>query len=620
MSQQAINFYKADLRSIRFTLYEHLRVQDLFSLDRYRHLDQNECDAIIEQCHRFVCEVIGPLNGLGDRHGCRFEEGVVKTPPGFREAWRKLYELGLPTFAMPLEVDGLGGPHSIGVILQELQSGANTAFTMYPELTRGAADLLAHFGTPEQRARFLPPMLQGRFSGTMCLSEPHAGSDVGAAKTRATPLEGNIYRIQGTKCWISAGDHDLAENIVHLVLARIDGAPSGTKGLSLFIVPKIWVEEDGSLGPANDVTTASIEHKMGIRASATAVLNFGDNGMCRGILVGGQPHMGIRQMFRMMNGARIAVGVQGLAIASTAYLNALHYARQRLQGSSVRHFKDPDAPRVPIIEHSDVRRMLLEMKAKVEGMRTLAVKLAWHMDMALALESTDPGRAAQHMGQVDLLTPIVKAYCADQAFRITELAIQTYGGAGYVQDNPVEQYCRDAKIFSIYEGTNHIQALDLVARKLHQHGGENFRAFLDEIQRFAAAHEHTPGLAPDVGKLREAADALQHAASALMAFFLDGKLDQVTLVGNWFLEAMAEVAIAYLLLDAARVAEQARASEADEDGEPTPEDRDFYAGKVMAAKFFVHRFLPLASARLQMLASDDRSALDIPDIGFSTAW
>ncbi len=620
MSQQAINFYKADLRSIRFTLYEHLRVQELFAFDRYRHLDQSECDAIIDQCYRFVCETIGPLNGLGDRVGCRLENGVVKTPPGFREAWRKVFELGLPTFSMPLEVDGLGGPHAVGVVLQELQSGANTAFTMYPELTRGAADLLAHFGTAEQKARFLPAMLEGRFSGTMCLSEPHAGSDVGAAKTRAVPIEGNVYRIQGTKCWISAGDHDLAENIVHLVLARIEGAPSGTKGLSLFIVPKYWVEEDGRVGAWNDVTTASIEHKLGIRASATAVLNFGENGHCRGILVGDQPHMGIRQMFRMMNGARIAVGVQGLAIASTAYLNALSYARNRLQGSSIRHFKDPDAPRVPIVEHSDVRRMLLEMKAKVEGMRTLAVKLAWHMDMALALERSDPGRAAFHMGQVDLLTPIVKAYCSDQAFRITELAIQTYGGAGYVQDHPVEQYCRDAKIFSIYEGTNHIQALDLVARKLHQHGGENFRAFIDEIQTFVVAQEHTPGLATEVARLREALQALQDASSSLMSFFLDGKLDQVTLVANWFLESMGEVAIAHLLLDAARVAEERRASEADSDGEPTAEDMDFYAGKVMAAKFFVHRVLPVTVARLRMLASDDRSALDIPDRGFSTEW
>lgn len=620
MSTAAINFYKADLRAIRFTLYEHLGVDRLFELERYAHLNREECDSVIDQCYRFVCDVIGPLNGIGDRHGCRLENGVVRTPPGFREAWQKLYELGLPTFTMPLEIDGLGGPHAVGVVLQELQSGANTAFTMYPELTRGAADLIAHFALPEHRQLFLPPMLQGRFSGTMCLSEPHAGSDVGMAKTRATPLGGHEYRIQGTKCWISAGDHDLAENIVHLVLARIDGAPAGTKGLSLFIVPKIWVNPDGSLGEPNDVVTASIEHKMGIRASATAVLNFGENGGCRGILVGGEPHMGIKQMFRMMNGARIAVGVQGLALASTAYLNALQYARQRLQGSSVRHFKDPEAPRVPIIEHSDVRRMLLEMKAKVEGMRTLAVKLAWHMDMALALETSDPGKAAYHMGQVDLLTPIIKAYCSDQAFRITELAIQTYGGAGYVQDNPVEQYCRDAKIFSIYEGTNHIQALDLVARKLHQHGGENFRNFLNEVKEFVARTCSLRGLGAEVRLLGAAAEGLERAALGLMEFFMAGKLDQVTLVANWFLQSMAEVALAHLLLDAARVAEEKQAEATDADGEPLPATVDFYQGKIMAAKFFAHRFLPLTQARTEMILSEDRSALDIPDAGFSTEF
>lgn len=615
-----INFYKADLRSIRFTLYEHLGVDRLFELDRYAHLNREECDAVIDQCHRFVCEVIGPLNSVGDEVGCRMENGSVRTPPGFREAWQRLFELGLPSFTMPLEVDGLGGPHAIGVVLQELQSGANTSFTMYPELTRGAADLIAHFALPEHRQMFLPPMLQGRFSGTMCLSEPHAGSDVGMAKTRATPLGGHIYRIQGTKCWISGGDHDLAENIVHLVLARIDGAPAGTKGLSLFIVPKIWVEPDGSLGAPNDVVTASIEHKMGIRASATAVLNFGENGQCRGILVGNEPHVGIKQMFRMMNGARIAVGVQGLAIASTAYLNALQYARQRLQGSSVRHFKDPEAPRVPIIEHSDVRRMLLEMKAKVEGMRTLAVKLAWHMDMALALEKSDPGRAAYHLGQVDLLTPIIKAYCSDQAFRITELAIQTYGGAGYVCDNPVEQYCRDAKIFSIYEGTNHIQALDLVARKLHQQGGENFRNFLNEIKEFVGRNAALPGLGTEVRLLRDAVQSLEAAALGLMEFFLAGKVDQVTLVANWFLESMAEVTVAYLLLDAARVAEEKQRQTADSDSDPAAADADFYQGKIMAAKFFAERCLPLTRARTEMLLSADRSALDIPDSGFSTEF
>ncbi len=617
MAEAASSAFKADLRAIRFTLYEHLKVQQLFEHERFAHMSQAECDATIDQCLRFVTEYTAPVNASGDRTGCKLENGRVTTPAGFKEAWRKQFELGFMGFPMPIEAGGFGGPHSVVVALWELQSGANTAFNMYQALTHGAADLIEVFALPEDKARFLPPMMAGRFSGTMCLSEPHAGSDVGATKTRATPIDGNLYKISGTKCWISAGDHDLTENIIHMVLARIDGAPPGTKGLSLFIVPKIWVNDDGSLGAPNDVVTASIEHKLGIRASATAVLNFGENDGCRGILVGGQPHMGMRQMFRLMNGARIAVGVQGLSVASTAYLNALAYARDRMQGPSVRHFKDPNAPRVPIIEHADVRRMLLEMKAKVEGMRTLAVKLALHVDLALALATKDPAKALYHEGQVDLLTPIVKAYCSDQAFRITELAIQTYGGAGYVQDHPVEQYCRDAKIFSIYEGTNHIQALDLVARKLQERGGENARAFLQEIGDFVAAHANQPGVGAEVRALGEASQALQQAAGALMEFFMGGKIEEVTLVANAFLESMAEVTIAYLLLDAAIVAETRRSEEGDE---LSQEDFDFYSGKVLAAKHFVNYCLPAMRARVGVIMAGDRSALDVTDRGFSTAY
>ncbi len=618
MSGAAVNNYKADLRAIQFTLYEHLHVEQVFALDAFSHLSREECDATIEQCLRFVNEYTGPLNGPADRVGCVLEKGVTHTPEGFKQAWRKLFELGFMSFPMPIDAGGFGGPHAIAVVLEELQSGANTAFNMYPGLTHGAADVIQTFALPEDKERFLPPMMEGRFSGTMCLSEPHAGSDVGATKTKATHLEGNVYAISGTKCWISAGDHDLTENIVHLVLARIEGAPAGTKGLSLFIIPKVWVNEDGSLGKPNDVVTASIEHKLGIRASATAVLNFGENGGCRGILVGGQPNMGMKQMFRMMNGARIAVGVQGIAVASTAYLNALAYARERLQGSSVKHFKDPNAPRVAIIEHADVRRMLIEMKAKVEGMRTLAVKLALHADLAHGLEHTDQAKAIYHQGQVDLLTPIVKAYCSDQAFRIAELAIQTYGGAGYVTDNPVEQYCRDAKIFSIYEGTNHIQALDLVARKLQEHGGDNFRNFLKEISEFVETHSHQPGLGAEVRALGEASEALQHAAGALMEFFMSGKIDQVTLVANVFLESMAEVTIAHLLLQAALIADGKRTT--DDGEEQSQEDYDFYSGKVMAAKYYVNYVLPGVHAKVGALTGGDRSPLDIPDQGFSSSY
>ncbi|MFN8545326.1 MAG: acyl-CoA dehydrogenase [Candidatus Binatia bacterium] len=616
MAAGGTNHYRVDLRAIQFTLYEHLKVQQVFEHGHFSHLSRAECDEVVAQCIRFVTEVTGPLNRLGDKTGCTLQQGKVSTPPGFKEAWKKLYDLGFMTFSLPQDAGGYGGPHAVDVVLQELQSGANTALNMYPALTHGAADLLQVWGTAEEKQRFLPHMLSGRFAGTMCLSEPQAGSDVGAVATKAKKLDGNLYAITGTKCWISAGDHDLAENIVHLVLARIDGAPAGTKGLSLFIVPKVWVNEDGSLGDDNDVQTPSIEHKLGIRASATAVLSFGDNGRCRGLLVGGQEHMGIKQMFRMMNGARIAVGVQGYSVASTAYLNALAYARERLQGSSVRHFKDPNAPRVPIIEHSDVRRMLLEMKAKVEGMRTLAIKLALHNDLAEALREKDQAKAMYHEGQVDLLTPIVKAYCADQSFRIAELAIQTYGGAGFVEDHPVEQYCRDAKIFSIYEGTNHIQAMDLIARKLQARGGEPFNAFLKELQSFVSAHANRPGLGTEVKALGAGVAALQRAATALVEFFMGSKIDQVSLVANAFLEVMADVAIAHLLLEAAIIADDRR-SAADE--HESQEELNFYAGKVMAAKHFVNCLLPAVHAKVGAIVSGDRSAIDIPNAGFSTA-
>ncbi len=623
MADGATNFFKADLRSIQFTLYEHIKIQQLFDADRfpksnyYGHLSQAECDQVIEQTYRFCNEVIGPLSQVGDRMGCKLEGGKVTTPPGYKEAWDKLYEMGLPNWRLELEHGGFQGPTSIGVILAELQSGANTAFTMYPGLTHGAAELVANFALPEDRERFLPGMLDGRFSGTMCLSEPHAGSDVGSARTKAVKIDGHRYRITGTKCWISGGDQDMSENIVHLVLARVEGAPEGTSGISLFMVPKYNVNPDGSVGDFNNVVTASIEHKLGIKSSTTAVLNFGEGGDCIGFLGGSTENVGMKQMFQMMNGARIEVGVQGLAVASTAFLNALTYARERKQGSSVKRFKDPNAPRVAIIEHSDVRRMLLEMKARVEGMRALCVKLAFNEDLARALNAEGKhDEAAFYQGRVDLLTPIVKAYCSDQGFRVCEMAVQTYGGAGYVQDNPVEQYLRDAKIFSIYEGTNHIQALDLVVRKLRGRHGQDLADYLGDITGFVERWRDDPAVGPEVRMLAEASKALQDAGGAIMQFMMTSKLDQLTLCCTPFLEAMADVTVGHLLLEAAVIAEEERT----QDERQTQEEFDFYAGKVMSGKFYANFVLPGVMARCRAIASGDRSALDIPDAGFSTAW
>ncbi|MFN2375013.1 MAG: acyl-CoA dehydrogenase [Candidatus Binatia bacterium] len=623
MADGGTNFFKADLRSIQFTLYEHIRIQQLFDAERFPksnffgHLSREECDQVIAQTYRFCNEVIGPLSHTGDREGCRLEDGKVTTPAGYKDAWNKLYEMGLPNWRLSLDHGGFQGPSSIGVALAELQSGANTAFTMYPGLTHGAAEVIATFALEKDREVFLPPMLDGRFAGTMCLSEPHAGSDVGSALTKAVRLDGNRYKITGTKCWISGGDQDLSENIVHLVLARVEGAPQGTGGISLFMVPKYNVNEDGSVGSFNNVVTASIEHKLGIKSSTTAVLNFGEGGDTIGYLCGATENVGMKQMFQMMNGARIEVGVQGLAVASTAYLNALTYARERKQGSSVKRFKDPNAPRVAIIEHSDVRRLLLEMKAKIEGMRALAVKLAFNEDLARALRAEGKDDEAEfYQGRVDLLTPIVKAYCSDQGFRICEMAIQVYGGAGYVQDNPVEQYLRDSKIFSIYEGTNHIQALDLVVRKLRGRHGQDLADFVGDLTGFVERYSEDPAVGKEVKLLGEAAQALQEAGGNLMQYMMSSRLDQLTLCCSPFLEAMAEVTVGHLLLEAAVIAEEERT----QDDRQSQEEFDFYAGKVMAGKFYANFVLPNVLDKCRTIASNDRSALDIPDAGFSTAW
>jgi alkylation response protein AidB-like acyl-CoA dehydrogenase len=484
---------------------------------------------------------------------------------------------------------------------------------MYPGLTYGAAELVHAFGTKEQQKRFVTAMHSGRFGGTMCLTEPQAGSDVGAAKTSAKPLADGTYAITGTKIFISAGDHDLAENVVHLVLARIDGAAPGTKGLSLFIVPKRRVNADGTLGAPNDVTVGSIEHKMGINASSTCVLNFGESGNCVGELVGTVPHNGIQQMFRMMNGARIAVALQGLGVASAAYLNALEYAKERKQGSHITRWKDAAAPRVPIIQHPDVRRMLLDMKARVEGVRALIYKLANHSDRAASVGAKDDKLAAYHRGQVDLLTPIVKSYSSDQAFRVCETAIQTYGGAGFLKDHPVEQYCRDAKIFSIYEGTNHIQAMDLVGRKLGQDAGANFRAFLGDIGAFVQAHAQHPVLGNDVQALGKAAETLGAAAMQIYGWSQGGKLELVALASNKFLEMVAETAVGWMLLESARIGEDASAKLPE--GHP---DRAFYAGKRHAATYWARNVLPEVTAKAKILGREDRSALDISDESFAT--
>jgi alkylation response protein AidB-like acyl-CoA dehydrogenase len=613
----AINRYKADLRELNFLLFEQFHIEELLGKAPFEAWGVDDVKTSITEAYRFVRDVLGPLNAVGDANGCRLVDGKVYTPEGFKDAWKKVYEQGWKLVGVDPEFGGAGAPFSLAVIIEELLCGANTAFTMYPGLAHGAADVIGAFGTDEQKKLFCPRMFGGQWGGTMCLTEPQAGSDVGAARTRATRNPDGTWSISGTKIFISGGDHDCAENVIHLVLARVDGAPAGTKGLTLFIVPKIRVAENGALDGPNDVAVGSIEHKMGINGSATCVLNFGENGGCLGVPVGGETKLnhGMPQMFKMMNGARILVGVQGISVASSAFLNALEYARERKQGSSIRQWKDATAPRVPIIEHPDVRRMLLDMKARVEGIRALAVKLTGHQDHVRALAGKDDAQVAYHQGQVDLLVPLVKAYGSDQAFRVCETAIQTYGGAGYTRDYPVEQYCRDAKIFSIYEGTNHIQAMDLVGRKLGQAGGTNVRNFLGDVAKFVAAnsaHASAP-LAAAVKELGNAQEALTGATMKLMLWSQSGEMEMIPLVANRFLEMMAEVTVGWMLLEGAVIAHEKRAAL-----DPSHADALFYAGKEHAALYYARNVLPTVEEKARRMNAEDRSPIDIPDAAFAT--
>jgi alkylation response protein AidB-like acyl-CoA dehydrogenase len=607
-----LNWYRSDVRELSFLLLEQFKLEELLGQPPYEGWSADEAKSVVQETYRFAREVLGPLNASADRTGCRLVDGHVLTPEGFRDAWKQLYENGFKSLSVSKAHGGQGAPTMLAVLVEEMLSGANPAFAMYSGLAFGAAELLLECATPEQVKLYVDNLLNGTWGGTMCLTEPHAGTDVGAAKSTARKQPDGTYKVKGTKVFISGGDHDLAENIIHLVLARVEGAPAGTKGLSLFIVPRERVRPDGTLGENNDVQVASIEHKMGINGSATCVLNFGDADGCVGELVGSTENAGMAQMFRMMNGARIAVGIQGLAAASSAYLNALEYAKERKQGPHYTQWKDPSVPRVPILEHPDVRRMLLDMKAHTEGTRALVMKLARHVDMSRALRAKDDEQASYHHGQVELLTPLVKAFASDEGFRLCATALQVYGGAGYLKDHPVEQAVRDVKITSIYEGTNHIQAMDLVGRKLGQAGGVYFQAFLGDVGAFVEAHRAHPQLGPAVATLASGQEHLMSAAMGLLSWAQSGQLGLIGLNANRFLGMMARLAVGWLLLEGASVALLAQGKLSA--SEP---DHAFYEGKKQAALWFARNELPKVEAEAKLMRQEDASALDIPDAGFS---
>ena len=598
------------LRDMQFAL-EGLPLSQVLASPQFRDVSPDDVTMMLDEADKLAQGVLAPLNASSDKEGARFfpKTGKVQTSKGYRDAFCLYAEAGWGNASMPAIHGGIGLPESVALACGELFIGACSSFAMVHGLTRSATDVIIAFGTDAQRKTYVPQMTTGMWTGTMCLTEPHAGSDVGAIKTLATPIEGKDgkYRIRGVKSFISFGEHDLAENIVHLVLARTPQAPKGTKGISLFIVPKMKVGADGTCtGKKNDVVCGGIEHKMGIHGSPTCTLNFGDKDNCEGELLG-DVNEGMKYMFLMMNEARLLVGLQGVALAGAAYTAALAYARERVQGADLRDM----SKQVAIIEHPDVRRMLMTMKAHTEGMRAFIYRVAHYIDMSRTAES--PEDRKRYRGWVELLTPVVKAYCSDTGFHVAEIGVLVHGGAGYCRDLPAEQYVRDAMITRIYEGTNGIQALDLIARKIPMRGGTVLQSFAEEVVRELEGLKTHPTL----GALAEHVEDELEGLSEVLADVMSRKTPEVALAASPVLEMFGTIASAFCLLTQAKMATErldALYGAVTDESERTAirannADAHYYYSKVETARFFVEVLLPRVVWRMGEIFSKNTSAL-----------
>jgi alkylation response protein AidB-like acyl-CoA dehydrogenase len=602
------NFYRANKRDLDFVVNEQLKVEQLCELDKFKDFSREDFDMIISEAIKFAQEVLGPLNQDADREGAHYENGAVKAPAAFHKPYKLACENGWISMSNTPELGGQGLPGVIAMTAGEIFFGACTSFMLYFP-GPGVAHMVENFGPDKIRDMFCEKLYTGEWQGTMCLTEPGAGTAVGDLRTSAKK-DGDTYLITGTKCFITSGDHDLTPNIIHGVLARVEGAPPGTKGISQFIVPKYWVNEDGTQGDFNNVTCAGIEHKMGIKASATCTLNFGEDGPCRGYLLGDEENKGMRQMFQMMNEARITTGLQGIALAAAAFENALQYSQERIQGVDVKAMKDPNAPRVPIIKHADVRRMLLLQKCMAEGMRAFAYRLAMYDDLAHA--HPDEEKRNFYQGYVDLMTPMVKAYCSDMAFDMTSVAMQCYGGYGYCQEYPVEQYCRDARIAMIFEGTNFIQAADLIGRKLNIGGGVLMQSYMTALDEFIGGIRGHAKVGDMVEQLDAAKTTLLETTMKIAGFAMEGDLDYVMSIATRYLHMFGEIAMARELIEQAAIAADKMEGLAEDSL-----DYAFYTGKVHSAQFFARNILPGVEMKAKIIANQDRSCIEIPDNAFS---
>ena len=593
--------YRGPVREQLFVLNEVLGVERYANLPGFADVQGEVLEQVLQAGADFAGEVLQPLNKVGDTQGCRLnDDGTVTTPDGFKAAYDQFCEGGWVGLDFPTEFGGQGLPHVVNMAVNEMVCGANQAFAMYPGLSHAAiASLLVH-GSEQQKALYLEKLISGEWSGTMNLTEPHCGTDLGMLKTKAVPQGDGSYKITGNKIWISAGEHELASNIVHMVLARIEGAPEGVKGISLFLVPKYLPTADGQPGERNGVRCTGLEHKMGSHGNATCVLSYED---ATGWLVGAE-NGGMKAMFVMMNEARLGVGLQGLALGEAAYQAAAEFAKDRLQGRSLTGAKNPEGPADPIIVHPDVRRMLLDSRSVLEAGRAFCYWTAlWGDLQSKAPDEETRQKANDYMG---LLTPVVKAYLTDAGFDIASTAMQVHGGSGYTEHYPVSQLMRDARIAMIYEGANGVQALDLVGRKLAANGGRAVMTFFAEIDAYVAEHEGDESLKPFVEALKGAKAQLQEATFWLMQNGLQNP-DNAGAASADYLRLFGLTALTFMWCKIVEAA-QAKVAEGSSDR--------FYADKLVVGRYFLERILPAAPAHLARLKTGSATVMALPADAF----
>jgi hypothetical protein len=610
----------ADRRDIDFVLYEQLDVEQLFQTEKHRDLNRKLVDMVVTEARAFGIKEVLPTYSQGDRDGVRFEDGTVIVPECYRRPHRLMVANEWTSLSEDPAVGGQGLPHMVTRAAGEYFIGANYPMVIYAMEGHGTGKMIELFGTDKQKALFLEKLYTGQWGGTMDLTEPQAGSDVGALTTSARRLDDGTYALNGSKIYITNGEHDLTDNIIHPVLARVEGAPAGTKGISIFIVPKIWVNDDGSLGELNDIVCTGVEEKMGLHGSATCAMSMGSKGLCRGLLLG-EENAGMKIMFHMMNEARLDVGFMGFCNASAAFLHAVNFARQRIQGRDLADGKDANAPSVPIIRHPDVRRMLLWMKAHVEGMRSFIYYVARCFDLAECAAAEKERQRNNDL--ITLLTPLIKAYCAERGHEVCIEAMQVHGGCGYTKDYPVEQLARDCKIASIFEGTDGIQAMDLLGRKLGMKQGRAFSDFMAEMRKKIDQASTIEAIAPLSQAMKAAADQLEQTAKAISGQAASPSYKTAFAFAHPFMMAMGDVIMGWMLLwrAAAAAPKLDRLATGLEDEKKqlkseTDKQTAFYHGQIQSARYFINAVMPITLGRLAAVRAGDDAVMAISERGF----